>query len=96
MPPPGEFEDEAVQAEAGVWGAAAPRVGHDRAQHLAQTTRRTSPRPTRREAIGTPLDRVLTTVIVSALALPPGECQHSDGQVRHPRRRIDLVATSDS
>jgi hypothetical protein len=48
------------------------------------------------QAIGTPLDRVLTTVIVSGLALPPGECQHSDGQVRHPRRRIDLVATSDS
>jgi chaperonin GroES len=39
---------------------------------------------------------VLTTVIVSALALPPGECQQRDGQVRHPRRRIDLVATSDS
>jgi chaperonin GroES len=36
---------------------------------------------------------VLIAVIVSGLALPAGECQHSDGQVRHPRRRIDLVAT---
>src|SRR5690606_28789232 len=47
-------------------------------------------------AIGTPLDRVLIAVIVSGLALPPGECQLRDGQVRHPRRRIHLVATSDS
>ncbi|AKZ57603.1 hypothetical protein SAM23877_4558 [Streptomyces ambofaciens ATCC 23877] len=39
---------------------------------------------------------MLIAVIVSALALTTGECQHSDGQVRHPRRRIDLVATSDS
>ncbi|KIF06562.1 hypothetical protein PL81_06860 [Streptomyces sp. RSD-27] len=46
--------------------------------------------------VGTPLDRVLIAGIVSHLALAPGECQHSDRQVRHPRRRIDLVATSDS
>ncbi len=54
------------------------------------------PRNARPAGIGTPLDRVLIAGIVSHLALAPGECQHSDRQVRHPRRRIDLVATSDS
>ncbi|BCM68910.1 hypothetical protein EASAB2608_04244 [Streptomyces sp. EAS-AB2608] len=62
--------------------------------------------PTRRipadapHGIGTPLDRVLIAVIVSALALPPGECQinatgrsgtRDDGSTWSPPQTVNPV-----
>lgn len=80
------FEDEGVEAGRGPGAELS----------AARSDRRTAPEPhATPQAFGTPLDRVLIAVIVSGLALPL-ESANSDGQIRHPRRRIHLVATSDS